>query len=305
MAKVRRGLGRGLGALISDSKGAGAGAPSMADEPASASSASSGVAELPLDSIQPSPWQPRQMFDDDRLEELARSILEQGLVQPLVVRRKGDVYELVAGERRMRALRKLKRDTAPAVIMNATDAKMRELALVENLQRDDLNAIEVAHAYEALLNESDLTHELIATRLGVSRSRVTNTLRLLELPEEVKGMVSNGRLSAGHARALLSLPDPLSQIRLAKRAVSDRLSVRDMEKMTAKRGGAGGRPKKAGGAKEKAPEALGLEERLRNHLNTKVVVQDKGGKGTITVHYYSPEDAGRICDKMNLPHDPS
>ena len=196
MAK-NRGLGRGLDSLIP--------AQTQKAESKAPPEAAAGLAtrDMPVERITPSPWQPRRHFDAEKLDELAQSIKVHGLVQPLVVREKDGVYELIAGERRFRAVRDiLGWKSVPVLVMDAEDARMRELALVENLQRADLNAIEVAVAYQELQKEAGLTHEKIAERVGVSRAQVTNTLRLLDLPDEVRRMVAEGQLPPGSARDL-------------------------------------------------------------------------------------------------------
>lgn len=288
MAK-QRGLGRGLEALIP--------APTITP---SAPSSEGPYRRVPLDSIVASPWQPRRNFDEQGIEDLAQSIREQGLVQPLVVRERDGKYELVAGERRFRALRLLEREEAPVVVMDASDHGMRELALVENIQRADLNPLEIAAAYRSLIDENSFTHEKLSQRVGVSRAQVTNTLRLMELPEEVKQMVAGGELSSGHARAILSLDDPLAQLRLARQAVAAGWSVREVERRVA--------PRSRDGKEEKAPakvdpHAADLVERLRRHLGCKVEVEDRGGKGRIILEYYSVEDAQRLIERMGLPEE--
>ncbi len=232
------------------------------------------------------------------MQELADSIESHGLINPLVVRDLGDgKYELIAGERRLRAIRdRLGRAKAPARLMTAEDAKMRELALVENLQRDDLNPIEEAAAFHELRKELGITHEAIAERLKVSRPKITNTMRLLELPEEVKQMVADGSLPGGTARALLSLSNPVAQIKLAKRAVAEGLSTRRVEQLAAEKAKPAARPEKR---REAHVEIL--EDRLRNYFSSKVRVEDEGGKGRIVLEYYSVDDAQRLLDRMGLP----
>ena len=282
-----RGLGRGLDSLI----------PAAAARPEKGGGES--PLELPIDRIKPSPWQPRQHFDAEKLRELAASIGNHGLIQPLVVRRKGGHYELIAGERRFRAVRDiLGWKKVPVLTMEAEDAGMRELALVENLQRDDLNAIEVAVAYQALHRESGLTHEKIAERVGVSRAQVTNTIRLLELPEEVKRMVAENKLPAGSARAILAASSAMAQLRLARRAVEEGLSTRRLEELAGERGR----------ARRPSPRTVplyvaGLEERLLRHLGAKARIEDRHGRGRIVIQYYSVEDAQRILERMGLPQE--
>lgn len=304
---ARRALGKGLGALI-PSKPASA-APVGATEPAPATEGAvpSGLVRLPLHQVHASPWQPRQVFQEEKLHELAESMREQGLIEPIIVRavkaEDGQTrYEVIAGERRMRAAGILEWADIPAVIMEASDNRIREMALVENLQRDDLNAIEIALAYQALQDELHLTHENIAKRLGISsRSQITNTLRLLQLPEEVKSLVSEGRLAPGAARAILALPDPLSQIKLARKAVDDGLSVRDVEKLANRKPGGKSASSPAPERKPDAdPQVRNLEERLGTHLGTRVRIQDEKGKGTIAIEYYSYDDVARILGSMGL-----
>lgn len=290
MAKVR-GLGRGLDSLIP--------AAPVAERDAPIRESEDGVWELRVDRILPSRWQPRRDFNPELLNELARSIDTHGLINPLVVRKTQDGgYELIAGERRLRAIRDiLKREIAPVRLMRAEDARMRELALVENLQRDDLNPIEEAAAYHELRKELGLTHEAIAERLQVSRPKITNTMRLLELPEEIKQLVAKGELAAGSARAVLGLSNPVAQLKLAKRAVAEGLSTRRVEQLAAEIQKEKTRPPE----KPRPAHVADLEERLRSHFGSKVTVDDDQGKGRIIVEYYSVEDAQRILDRMGLP----
>lgn len=299
MARSKRGLGRGLGSLITT--------PKKTTTPAEDGS-ENGLQDLPVASITPSPWQPRSEFDEDALQALADSIREQGLVQPVIVRQNDQGYELVAGERRWRAVKRLGWTTVQAVVMEASDERMRELALVENLQRQDLNPLETAYAYQSLQDELGLTHEQVASRLGVSRSAVTNMLRLLELPDEVKRLIAERRLRAGHARAILAMPEAMSQIKLARKAADEGMSVRELETLTM--GGGQGKKKTAQANTESAPKKTDplvqdLEDRLRTHLGTKVSVRHAGKRGSIVIEYYSPEDATRILERMGLPADPS
>lgn len=293
MAKSR-GLGRGLESLIP------AAAP-VAERDAPIREGDNGILELRVDRIVPNRWQPRRHFDQQKLEELARTIDSHGLMQPLVVRKKADgSYELIAGERRLRAIRDiLKRDTAPVQLIQADDTMVREMALVENLQRDDLNPMEEAAAYHELHKELGLTHEAIAERLQVSRPKITNSIRLLELPEEIKRLVAAGDLAAGSARALLGLTNPVAQLKLARRAVEENLSTRKVEQLV----GELQKPKPPAQSERDAvpPHVAALEERLRNHFGTKVAVEDAKGKGRIVIEYYSVDDAQRVLDRMGLP----
>ena len=292
MSKAR-GLGRGLGSLIPPAKTAGADKRDVL-EPGM-------VLEVPTRDVSPSPWQPRREFDQERLEELAGSIGELGLMNPLVVRKRdGGTYELISGERRLRATRDILHwEKVPVRLMTVEDARMREHALVENLQREDLNPIEEAAAYEELKKELGLTDQAIADRLKVSRPKVTNTMRLMDLPEEVKRMVAEGKLPPGTARAILGLKgNPMAQLKLAKKAVEEGLSSRAVEQLTADR-----KKDRAATTPEKKlpPHVLDLEERLRSHFGTKVTVEDSDGKGRLVFEYYSPDDAQRLLNRMGLP----
>ncbi|MDR1612632.1 MAG: ParB/RepB/Spo0J family partition protein [Planctomycetota bacterium] len=293
MAKSR-GLGRGLDALMAVSK------PKRSE---AADAAPASAREVDIGLVLPSPWQPRQAFDSGKLNELAGSIRENGMIQPLVVRTKGDGFEVIAGERRLRAARDvLGWKTVPVIVMDAEDARMRELALVENLQRADLNAMEIAEAYRALAESEGMTHENIARRVGVSRGQVTNMLRLLELPEEVKRLVAENSLSAGSARAILGMNSPLAQLRLARRAVEEGLSTRKIEELAAERKSDGGRDAKPP-IRAVPPHVADLEDRLLRYFGTKVTVDDKNGKGRIVIEYYSVDDADRLLKRMGLPEE--
>ncbi|MDR1745121.1 MAG: ParB/RepB/Spo0J family partition protein [Planctomycetota bacterium] len=293
MAKSR-GLGRGLESLIPTP-------PPAAARNAAAREKGDAVLDVRVDRIAPNRWQPRRHFDQRKLEELARTIDSHGLMQPLVVRKKADGgYELIAGERRLRAIRDiLKRETAPAQIIQADDNMVREMALVENLQRDDLNPIEEAVAYQELHNELGMTHEAIAERVQVSRPKITNAIRLLELPEEIKRLVASGDVAAGSARALLGLTNPVAQLKLARRAVEESLSTRAVERLVAEL-----QKPKSSSTRERAvvpSHVEALEERLRGYFGTKVAVEDDKGRGRIIIEYYSVDDAQRVLDRMGLP----
>jgi ParB family chromosome partitioning protein len=283
-----RGLGRGIEGLIASSR----------TKEEDTRPAPDGVWELAVDRIEPSPWQPRRNFNPGELQELALSIQDQGLISPLVVRRRPDgSHELIAGERRLRAVRDiLKWEKAPARLMTANDAKAREITLVENLQRADLNPIEEAAAYQELQKGLGLTHDDIASRLHVSRVKVTNALRLFRLPDEVRKLVADGSLDEGKARAILGLENPLEQIRLARRAVTENLSTRQVEREA--------KPKSFSGrqaTKKREIQAEALEERLRQHLGTRVKVEHRHGKGRIIIDYFSLAEAERVLDRMGLP----
>jgi ParB family chromosome partitioning protein len=267
----KRALGRGLGALI----------PGAAEEvPPS---------EVSLDSIIPNPHQPRRTFDQEALEELAQSIAQHGLLQPIVVRPHLGRYQLVAGERRFRAAKLAGKIAIPAVIMDLTDRQLAEIALVENLQREDLNPLEEANAYSQLLKEFNLTQEALATRIGKSRSAIANTLRLLNLAPPVQAMVAEGRISPGHARTLLSLGAE-DQLKAAEKIVNKGLTVRAAEKS---------RQAHRKTAKEsRDPNIVHVQQKLMEHLGTRVTLEEKGGKGRIIIEFYSPQDANRIVNTI-------
>lgn len=292
---AKRGLGRGLDSLIPA-------APAAAERDEPIREKGDGMLELRADRITPNRRQPRRNFDAERLEELARSIETQGLIQPITVSRRTDgSYELIAGERRLRAMRDiLKREMVPVRIMTVEEHRKGELALVENLHREDLNPIEEAQAYSDLMTEFGLTHEAIAQRLHRDRSTITNSLRLLKLPEEIRQLVAGKELPGSIARALLGLQNPLSQIKLAKQVVAEGLSarkvealVKDMQKEKPPR------PPE----KPRQPNIIDLENRLTSYFGSKVVIDDDNGKGTITLEYYSIDDAQRLLNRMGLPQE--
>lgn len=268
---AKRALGRGLGALI----------PGAEEE--------SPPSEVSLDSIIPNPHQPRRSFEQSALEELAQSIAQHGLLQPIVVRPHLGHYQLVAGERRFRAAKIAGMTTIPAVIMELTDRQLAEIALVENLQREDLNPLEEASAYAKLIEEFNLTQEAVATRIGKSRSAIANTLRLLNLSPPVQAMVAEGRLSSGHARTLLSLSGA-DQLKAAEKIVSKGLTVRAAEK---------NRQALAKSNNQTLdPNTSHIQQELMERLGTRVTLEDKGGKGRIIIEFYSPQDANRIINSI-------
>jgi len=251
---------------------------------------------LPLAAIVPNPLQPRKIFTDVELEELAASIRDNGLLQPLVVRPApgaADRYELVAGERRFRAVAKLGWRDVPVLVREASDETLLVLALVENLQREQLNAIEEAEGYAALTEQFGMSHADIARAVGKSRSTVANFLRLLDLPPSIRRLVEDGELTQGHVRPLLTLGDPARAGELARLAAKEGWSVREMERRAA---GQGKRPAKASSG-EKPPVVRALEEALRDHFLTRVEVKERrGGKGSVEIHYHDPDDFGRIFE---------
>ena len=269
----RRALGRGLGALI----------PS-----AYRSEEESRDSVVPLAAIHPNPLQPRQSFAEASIEELADSIRQKGILQPLLVRRANGGFELIAGERRLRAAQRLGLEQVPVLVRDVSDGEMLELALIENIQREDLNPLEEARAYRRLIGEFNLTQEQVATRVGKDRSTVANSLRLLQLPAEVQRQLERGALSAGHARALVGAPSEAVRIELAQEVVAQRLTVRQTEQLVQRRM----RP-------PVGPELAAAEQRLTEHLGTRVrVLHGRNGSGRIEIEYYSLQELNGLIDRM-------
>ncbi len=284
-----RRLGRGLEALLG---------PSTVD----AARADGSLTELEVGSIRPNPFQPRHVFDEKQLEELASSMATSGLLQPVVVRRAADRgYELIAGERRWRAAQRLEWDRIGAVVREADDQAVLTFALVENLQRDALSPIDEARGYETLVKEFALSHGDVGGVVGRSRAAVANALRLLNLPDEVQTMVQSGALSSGHARALLGL-DASAMNAIAEAVVDRGLSVRDVESLVRNRTKRS-RRKKAGGARD--PQVRRVEETLRRRLQTDVTVSPRGkDSGKIGINFYSHDDLARIMEiVLGEPYD--
>ena len=283
-------LGRGLGALI----------PEIKEPPGD----SSGVAELLVDEITNNPKQPRQEFDPVALEELAASINENGIVQPITVTKREDYYELVAGERRLRAAKLINLRTIPAYVIKVDgDESFLQLALIENIQREDLNPIDLAEAYNELVGNYRLSHSEIADRVGKDRSTVANFLRLLSLPKEVKNSLRTGEISQGHARALLALKDNKRIRILFRKLIKDGLSVRQVENIV-KRGTLESVRTTAIKIKSsKSPQLKAVENNLMMKLGTKVRIRPKGSGGEIVVEYYSNEDLDRLIELIEQIED--
>ncbi|HWR52352.1 MAG TPA: ParB/RepB/Spo0J family partition protein [Bryobacteraceae bacterium] len=286
----RKALGRGLGALLTSRTTPKAEPPA----PAPTAAPSNGVARLPISSIDPNPLQPRVVFDPTRLQELADSISANGIIQPLVVRPSGSRYQLVAGERRWRAAKLAGLKEVPAVVESISDEHLLEITLVENIQREDLNPIEVALAFDRLANDLHLSHENIATRTGKDRTTITNMLRLLRLPTDIQQLVAERRISMGHARAILGLPNEDLQRQLAEKASSQGLSVRQVEqlvqKLTRERD-----PKPTAGDGAHDPNVRAAIQELERTLGTRVTITGKpDARGRIEIEFYSAEDLDRI-----------
>jgi len=273
----KHGLGKGLGALIREN-----------DQDVGAS-----ISELRITELEANQNQPRRNFDDQSLQELADSIKQHGVVQPIIVRKIDQNYQIVAGERRWRAARLAGLKSVPVVVKDYSNIQVMEIALIENLQRQDLNAIEEAIAYKSLIEEHDMTQEDISEKIGRSRSAIANTLRLLNLPEEIKEFVVQGKISAGHARALLSITDKKRQIEIAQKIIEQQLNVRDIEKLVMQK--EKDEPKKEN---KKSVEIIELEERLKKALATKVSIVHKKSKGKIEIEYYNNDDLERILELL-------
>lgn len=300
MANARKkGLGKGLGALIGNNPDIHR-PPHTATEGTPAPDTGAPVEgarlmELDPSDIRPNPKQPRRVFDEEALEELAESIRRDGVQEPVLVRRAGDHYELISGERRVRASIMADQTRIPAVCREVSDRDMLKLGLIENVQREDLNAIELAQGYQDLMDEFGWTQEEVSREVGKKRATVANTLRLLNLPEPVQGYVADGSLSMGHARALLAIEAAPEQAAAARKIISQGLSVRQAEKLaTAKR-----EPTAAAPKPKKDPNVAQLEDELRRSLGTKVQLKAKqGGRGTIEIEYFDLDELERLLEKL-------
>lgn len=283
----RTALGRGLDALIP-------GAAATDDKNVTTlEPGQRAVVDIPLAKIVPNPRQPRQSFDPTRLAELAESIKEQGVIQPIVVRPVNDTFELIAGERRLKAVEKLGWNAIPALILESTDNETAmELALIENLQREDLNPIEEAAAYNRLMAECSLTQADVAVKVGRDRSSVANSLRLLSLSESIQGMIVKGEISAGHARTLLAVPLTTEREELAKKAAKDGLSVRELEKLVY----SGKSPRRERKPKLRSAQIISIEESLKRKLGTRVTISQKRKGGKITIEFYSNDELNRLLE---------
>ena len=286
MAKAKqRGLGRGLGALIPNEKPSNS--TTVADEDR--------ILHLDPGVIEPNPMQPRQVFDEEHLEELAASIKRDGVQEPVIVRKKDGGYQLVSGERRVRASRMAGVETVPAICRDVSDRDLLRLGLIENIQREDLNPIETARAYRLLSNEFAWTQEQLSEEVGKKRATVANTLRLLNLPEDVQERVSDGSLSMGHARALLALDSPDAISAACRKVINEGLSVRQAEQLSS----AAKTKKKSSAPTPKDPNIAHLEDELRRTLGTKVAVKHaSSGGGKIEIEYFNLDELDRILEVL-------
>lgn len=294
--KKKSGLGRGLDALISTGESKVKASPD--NDP------KGGWIELDINKVEPNRDQPRKKFDEDALLDLSESIKQHGIIEPLLVQKKDDYYMIIAGERRWRASKMAGIKKVPVVIKDYTDQEIVEVSLIENIQREDLNPIEEAHAYKSLIETFNLKQDEVAERVSKSRTVITNSLRLLKLDDKVQQMVIDGTISSGHARTILSINDKNEQIRMAERVMDEGLTVRDLEKeIKSMQKAAEGKEKPA---KEKAGvdpklEAVyrDLEEKLKGTLGTKVSIIAKNNKqGKIEIEYYNPDELDMIIDKL-------
>ena len=284
----RKALGRGISALIP----ARIYPPSAAPPPGTPELGDS-ITNLGIESIDPNPMQPRSVFHQERLQELAQSIRINGIIQPLVARRRGERFQLVAGERRWRAAKLAGLSEVPVVVREFADDKLLEVTLIENIQREDLNAIEIAHALEGLHKELGLTHEEIARRTGKDRTTVTNMLRLLRLPGDVQALIAEHRLSMGHARAILGLPTPELQRQAAEKVTAQGLSVRQAERLVNRMTET--REPKSADEVERDPNVKAAVQELERALGTRVrIVEKTDQRGRIEIEYYSQEELQRL-----------
>jgi ParB family chromosome partitioning protein len=279
MGKTKRALGKGLDALFS--------------EPFKTEIEEESVKSIPLERIVSKREQPRREFDKDKIEELARSIQGNGIIQPVVVRRSGQNYELVVGERRVRAAKRVGFLEIPAIVKDYPDEKIFDIALIENIQREDLNPIEEADAYRIILERDLITQDELSKRIGKSRSYIANMIRILNLPDKIQMYVSRGTISVGQAKALLSLQNQEERLKLVERIIDEKLSVREVEKVTSRRDVPRGTKTSV-----KEPYIEELEEQLRVKFGTKVTIDYRKGKGVIKIEYYTDDDLDRIVEEM-------
>ncbi len=290
----RNALGRGLGALLNDSE--------SVSSPAEVVTVVNNINEIPVDAIETNPFQPRTVFDEDALNELADSIKVQGIIQPITVRRLNEqTYQLISGERRFQASKRAGLTTIPAYIRTADDQQMLEMALIENIQRENLNALEIAMSYQRLISECSLKQEELGDRVGKNRSTVTNYLRLLKLPPDIQAGLRDNRISMGHARALISIERVDDQLAVYKKVLEGELSVRKTEELV----------RQLENSKVKAPkdvvvsplskEIQQLQSKLTTHFGTKIVIRsDENTKGEIKIPFVSGEDLNRILEILNF-----
>ncbi len=276
---IKKGLGKGLGALIESNDN---------DE--------TGVRELKINEIEPNKNQPRRVFNDEKLIQLSESIKQHGIMQPIIVKKENEIYRIVAGERRWRAARMAGLSSVPVIIKELSNKEMMELALIENLQREDLNPLEEAEAYDRLVRDYNMTQDEISNVVGKSRSAIANTIRLLNLSDLIRGYIINGELSSGHARALLSIENVNEQESTAEEIIRKGLNVRDTEELVKKHL----REKSYVKVKHSNEEYQNIEDKLKNIFGTKVQIFAKNKRGKIMIEYYSLEELDRILEMVDL-----
>lgn len=282
---MHRALGKGLEALIPNTT-------LTQNQPAVTQQAyKDSVVNIQIDKIKPNKYQSRKQFDEEKLKELIDTIREKGVINPILVRSVGNEYEIIAGERRWRAVTQMGLPEIPAIVKDVSDRDMFELSLIENIQREDLNPLEEAEAYQHLINDFGLTQEDLSKRIGKDRSSIANILRLLKLPEDIKGYIADGVISAGHARAILSLETPTKQDYLFRRIIKQNLTVRQAEDIVKKVKGRGLRERKEKG---QDVELLEIEQELQRIFATHVKISQRDNKGKIEITFYSSEDFDRI-----------
>ena len=302
MAGTKKGgLGRGLEALFADSVPVTREVKPLetAAKPAKKSAEKAEPAEtvqyISIHDVKPNANQPRKVFDEEKIAELAASIKENGIIQPLIVRKKGKGYEIVAGERRWRASVKAELKEVPCIVRELDDEQNMLLAIVENMQREDLNPMEEAEGLNQMIAAYGLTQEQVSKSIGKSRPYIANSLRLLKLPEEIRDLISDGSLSAGHGRTLVSVPDEARQIEIARKILKDGLSVRETEKLAAEKEEPG---KKRRGRKPKDPDVARVEADLKEVLGTRVSIKRTGRKGKIEIEFFSRDELERLIEML-------
>jgi ParB family chromosome partitioning protein len=280
----KKGLGRGLGALLIEKETDG-----------------SEIKEIMLTDIIPNPEQPRQEFDEEKLKELADSIREHGLLQPILVKPEGNFYQIIAGERRFRASQLAGLDRIQCIVRDCTEQEMTEKALIENIQRDDLSPVEEGLAYAKLIEDYGLTQEQVAKRIGKGRPTIANLIRIIQLPQEILDLLNKGNISLGHAKVILTVDSPDDQIQLAEKVYSESLSVRELESLVLSLKNNSPSPKKEKQKKiKKYSEFMEIEEKLQNIFQTKVTVKGGESKGKIEINYYSKEELDRLLKAMDV-----
>lgn len=294
----KKALGRGLNALLSDSEKE---ERLETDLPVVHTSPSGSISEIPVEHIEVNPFQPRTHFDQDALQELAESIKVHGIIQPITVRRLArDQYQLISGERRFQASQLAGLKTIPAYVRSADDQQMLEMALIENIQRENLNAIEIALSYQRLISECNLNQEKLGERVGKNRATVTNYLRLLKLPPDVQIAVRDNRITMGHARAIINVENPEQQLYIFKKILAEDLSVRKVEELVRSLSETTTEKGKTTAPATSNREISQLQSQLSSHFGTRVVVKSDGKKGEIRIPFLSVEDLNRILDILKM-----